>query len=231
MKESFAPVRVWRNGDRRRARPSPQELAKRYNRAAAHWQHRYVERWGFPRAYASFCRRMVAQDLLPDGAAHILDCGIGTAAFTIALTKSRAVEHVYGVDASPRMLAQAQRRLTEYHVDATLQCADVHDLPFPDGYFDLVLSSHMLEHLPAPWLGMRELARVLRPRGTLAIIVTRANPVDLPARLLWRYAPISGSALATWLTEAGLAPPRHHPLGSSARAPFWLSRAVTSRKI
>lgn len=231
MWKSFGSLRAWVNSDECRVRPDVKTLAARYDRAAAHWQERYVGRWGFPRAYAAFCRRIVTDGSLPAGdRARILDCGIGTAAFSIALSKARPVSNLYGVDASPGMLEQARRRLAARSIDATLQRADVHRLPFPDGCFDIVLSAHLLEHLPAPWLGVRELARVLRPGGTLAIIATRTNLLDLPTRMLWRYAPMSEAALDTWLTNAGLAAPRHHPLGSAAKPAFWLSRAVTGRK-
>jgi SAM-dependent methyltransferase len=52
--------------------------------------------------------------------------------------------------------------------------ADVTALPFPDRRFDLVLCSHVLEHVPADRAAMGELFRVLRPGGT-AIVQTPVN--------------------------------------------------------
>lgn len=43
--------------------------------------------------------------------------------------------------------------------------ADAHCLPIQDDSFDLVLSMQVLEHLHSPWIGVREVARVLRPGG------------------------------------------------------------------
>lgn len=55
--------------------------------------------------------------------------------------------------------------------------ADLADLPFAGGGFDLVLCSHVLEHIPEDARAIVELARVLRPRGRAIIMV----PFD-PAR-------------------------------------------------
>ncbi len=58
------------------------------------------------------------------------------------------------------------------HVDIDVQ----HDLnslpyPFPDGDFDHILASHVLEHLDRPFVVMRELHRILKPGGTLTVKV------------------------------------------------------------
>ena len=57
--------------------------------------------------------------------------------------------------------------------------ADLCDLPFDDGFFDLLLSSHVLEHLPDDTPALSELARVLR-RGGRAVIMVPYDPA-LPA--------------------------------------------------
>jgi SAM-dependent methyltransferase len=49
--------------------------------------------------------------------------------------------------------------------------ADVHSLPLRDSTFDYVLASHLLEHIPDVKRAITELARVLRPGGTLEIRV------------------------------------------------------------
>ncbi len=59
--------------------------------------------------------------------------------------------------------------------------ADLTDLPFADGAFDVVLSSHVLEHIPDDRAAIGELARVLRPGGW-AVIMVPFDP-DLPATI------------------------------------------------
>jgi SAM-dependent methyltransferase len=59
--------------------------------------------------------------------------------------------------------------------------ADALALPFPDGSFDHVIASEVLEHIPDDARAMREIARVLRPGGTAAVTVPRC----LPERVCW----------------------------------------------
>jgi SAM-dependent methyltransferase len=54
-------------------------------------------------------------------------------------------------------------------------------LPYPDGTFDVVLASEILEHVPQDEAAIAELVRVLKPGGTLAVTVPRW----LPERLCW----------------------------------------------
>jgi SAM-dependent methyltransferase len=54
-------------------------------------------------------------------------------------------------------------------------------LPYPDGTFDVVVASEILEHVPADEAAIAELVRVLKPGGKLAVTVPRW----LPERLCW----------------------------------------------
>ena len=58
---------------------------------------------------------------------------------------------------------------------------DATRLPFADGTFDRVIASEVLEHIPDDGAAFAELARVLRPGGTLAVTV----PAWLPERICW----------------------------------------------
>lgn len=50
------------------------------------------------------------------------------------------------------------------------QVADAQDLSmFPDGMFDVVVSTEMLEHCPRPWVAVREMARVCSPGGFVVL--------------------------------------------------------------
>ncbi|WP_448208708.1 class I SAM-dependent methyltransferase [Azospirillum sp. sgz302134] len=76
--------------------------------------------------------------------------------------------------------------LDRFNPQADVQ-ADLTDLPFPDGRFDLVLSSHVLEHVPDDRAALREIARVLKPSGSALLLFpfdpagpTREDP-DLTA--------------------------------------------------
>lgn len=97
--------------------------------------------------------------------------------------------------------------------------ADLMKLPFPSQSFDVVLCSHVLEHVADDRRAMRELARVLRPRGFAAIIVpfhgglseTLEDPsVTTPEQRLNTYGQadhvrLYGRDFPTRLAESGFA--------------------------
>src|SRR5690606_26018849 len=98
--------------------------------------------------------------------------------------------------------------------------ADLTALPFPEGRFDLILSSHVLEHVPDDASAIAELARVLRPGGT-AIVMVPFDPrrpatdegadVASPAVRMARFGHpyhyrIYGADLPDRLAAAGLVP-------------------------
>jgi SAM-dependent methyltransferase len=65
--------------------------------------------------------------------------------------------------------------------EADVKQGDARSLPFPDGDFDRVVASEVLEHIPDDEAAIAELARVLRPGGTMAVTVPRW----LPEKVCW----------------------------------------------
>ncbi len=103
----------------------------------------------------------------------ILD--VGTAVGNLPLTIAAMPGfhgRVVGVDWSQRMIAEAveeaeRRGLSE---QATFRVADLrHGLPFADASFDVLFCLGMLETLPQPEQHLRELRRVLAPRGIMVL--------------------------------------------------------------
>ncbi|MFF8973492.1 class I SAM-dependent methyltransferase [Streptomyces sp. NPDC014995] len=99
---------------------------------------------------------------------RVLDAGCGTGR---ALTPLRAAVGpsgvVVGADLTPAMLAAAVR--AGRHRDGRLVLADVAALPLRSGSLDAVFGAGLVSHLPRPAENLRELARVVRPGGTLAL--------------------------------------------------------------
>ena len=106
--------------------------------------------------------------------------------------------------------------------------ADATRLPFPDGAFDKVIAAEILEHVPDDGQAMAEIARVLRPGGTVAVTV----PAWLPERVCWalsrEYHEVPGGhvriftrgELTTKLVRAGLeVTDSHHAHG--LHSPYW----------
>lgn len=138
----------------------------------------------------------------------VLDIGCGTGTLAIA-AKQRVgtAGRVYGVDASPEMLARATRKAAKSGVGVVFQNGVVERLPFPDGQFDAVLSTVMLHHLgrKARQQCAREVRRVLRPGGRV-LAVDFAKPAQGKKGLLdhfHHHGYLSLHDLVALLTEAG----------------------------
>lgn len=94
---------------------------------------------------------------------RLLDVGSGPG--YVALVAAERGAAVTAADQSNAMVAIA----TAAGVDAV--AADAETLPFPDGEFDAVTASYLLNHLPRPDAAVRELGRVLVPGGRLAMTI------------------------------------------------------------
>jgi ubiquinone/menaquinone biosynthesis C-methylase UbiE len=115
--------------------------------------------------------RTVVQALRPQlGSTQILDVGCGTGNLLVDLARSGA-SSLAGVDLAPKILDVAREKLSAAHTDADLRVADAEDpLPWPAVSFDVVTLTGSLHHFYRPLEVLREIYRVLRPRGTLLIV-------------------------------------------------------------
>jgi ubiquinone/menaquinone biosynthesis C-methylase UbiE len=102
---------------------------------------------------------------------RLLDAGCGPGQFTILVAEHLPDAEVWGIDVAPTMIELARAHARESPAAARLhfQQADVGALPFPDAYFDAILSTGSIKHWPDPVAGLRELHRVLVPGGRALI--------------------------------------------------------------
>jgi demethylmenaquinone methyltransferase/2-methoxy-6-polyprenyl-1,4-benzoquinol methylase len=94
----------------------------------------------------------------------VLDVATGTGAVARELLARKGCV-VVGLDQSPGMLAEARLRLPP---EVTLVEGDADSLPFPAASFDALTFTYLLRYVPDPAGTLRELARVVRPGGTIA---------------------------------------------------------------
>ncbi|RYH10006.1 class I SAM-dependent methyltransferase [Tropicimonas sp. IMCC6043] len=104
--------------------------------------------------------------LEPPRGLHWLDVGCGNGAFTELLFTEAGAAKVTGVDPSDGLLETAKVRLQEH--DAELIVGDAQTLPFADQEFDAAVMALVINFLPDPPKAVSEMARVVRPGGTLS---------------------------------------------------------------
>jgi demethylmenaquinone methyltransferase/2-methoxy-6-polyprenyl-1,4-benzoquinol methylase len=129
------------------------------------------------------------------------------------------------MDRAFRMLARASGELDRARRVARLYQADARHLPFSDGVFDVVMSAHMLEHLPEPWVGLGEMVRVLRPQGLILLVTTSANALEAALRLAWRYRTLEPNWMHNCLRRMGIIRLHTYRIGQTHHLARCLSRA------
>jgi ubiquinone/menaquinone biosynthesis C-methylase UbiE len=128
---------------------------------------------------------------------QVLDLGCGIGNILIALAERIDFSHpLVGVDVSPDLIRIGEREIVRAGLAdrIRLQVAPATRLPFEDGSFDVVLTSHVLKHLDDEALvtSFREVVRVLRPGGRF---------------LLWEFEKSPRSALLFWSARLSGLPP------------------------
>lgn len=123
---------------------------------------------------------------LPVGPDEVaLDVATGTAAVALELVRQKGCS-VVGVDQSPEMLDEARRRLVRAAATARVRLveAPAERLPFDDASFDGLTAAYLLRYLNDLPSGLAELARVLQPGATAALLDFGVPPRPLP-RTAW----------------------------------------------
>lgn len=93
----------------------------------------------------------------------VLDLGSGMGGPAVALTRAGAI--VYGLDLNEAYCKISRLRARRYNIDLSVLVGVAESTPFPDNFFDGVLCMDVIEHVAAPELVLREIARVLKPGG------------------------------------------------------------------
>jgi demethylmenaquinone methyltransferase / 2-methoxy-6-polyprenyl-1,4-benzoquinol methylase len=129
-------------------------LGPTYDRTAALLSFGQDPRW----------RRFLVSRIEAGPGSTVLDVATGTGAVARELLAQKQCT-VVGLDQSPEMLAEARRRLP---AEVKLFEARAERLPFPDAAFDALTFTYLLRYVDDPGAVLRELARVVRPGGSIA---------------------------------------------------------------
>jgi SAM-dependent methyltransferase len=162
--------------------------------------------------------------LAPKSGLRWLDVGCGNGAFTEMLVERCAPASIHGIDPSEAQLAYARTRLASRA--AEFRQGDAMALPFPDDTFDAAVMPLVIFFVPDPTAGVAEMARVVRPGGTVT-----AYAWDMPG------GGFPYDALQVEMRGLGLmvpAPPNPEASGLDAMRDLWIGAdldAVDTREI
>ncbi|WP_434061980.1 class I SAM-dependent methyltransferase [Actinotalea lenta] len=152
---------------------------------------------------------------------RLLDVGCGPGSITVDLARLVAPGEVVAIDPAQEALDEAGELADELGAagNVTFRRADVMALPFESGSFDVVHAHQVLQHLPDPVGALREMRRVTRPGGLVAVR-------DVDYRTMTWAPPSAG--LDEWLAlyrevaraDGGEPDAGRHLLGWALRAGF-----------
>jgi demethylmenaquinone methyltransferase/2-methoxy-6-polyprenyl-1,4-benzoquinol methylase len=109
---------------------------------------------------------------IPSDAHRVLDVATGTAAVAIELARAQPSRKVVGLDQSPEMLEVGRERVAQASLGGRIELREgrAEALPFAAGAFDALTFTYLLRYVHDVPATLGELARVVRPGGTVAML-------------------------------------------------------------
>ena len=138
----------------------------------------------------------------------VLDVASGTAAVAIELARRHGCK-IVGVDQSPEMLDAGRARVAAAGLAERIELREgrAEDLPFDDAAFAGLTFTYLLRYVDDPAATMRELARVVKPGGRIAMLEFSVPSRALPRAAWEAYVraglPVAGRAVSPGWAEVG----------------------------
>ena len=133
------------------------------------------------------------------------DLGCGTGELLPAIRQKAKL--VIGVDKSPRMLEEAEKRLARDGKGIELRIGEMEHLPMRDREADAAVINMVLHYLPSPAAAIAEAGRVLSAGGSLIVVdLDKHQNEEMRKKYEHRWLGFSRKTVERWLTDAGFAP-------------------------
>lgn len=175
--------------------------------------------WWFVGRRRLFRRELERADIPPG--ATILDVGTSTGA-NLRLLRNLGYARVTGLDVSPDAI-----RFCESKGLGPVHQGDVCAIPFPDGHFDLVLATDVIEHVEDEPRALAEIRRVLAPGGRVLLTVPAFQSLwGLQDEVALHQRRYRRGPLVDLVRRAGLQPRRAFYFNYLLFGPIWLARRV-----
>lgn len=169
--------------------------------------------------------RALISHLTAEPIGDLLDIGTGTGRILEILAPH--IGNGTGIDFSREMLALARTRLERASLrNCTLRQGDMYQLPWPDRSFDAAVIHQVLHYAEDPAAAIAEAARVLRPRGRLAVVDFAPHELaNLREGHAHRHLGFADQDVAKWCRNAGLTPMKgEHLAGKPLTVTLWMAR-------
>lgn len=120
----------------------------------------------------SWRKRTVRALELDSAERRVLDVATGTADLALEIAGAHAAARVVGVDPSVNMLDLGRQKVARKGLTERVELAvgDAQALAFPDDSFDAATIAFGIRNVPDRLLGLREMARVVRPGGKVCVL-------------------------------------------------------------
>jgi ubiquinone/menaquinone biosynthesis C-methylase UbiE len=180
------------------ARLDPKRANAAYHDAVASG---YDRKWAisFDQRSRRYVRELAGWMLPGTRYGRVLDVGAGTGFLLLNLWQEGMVQEAHALDISPGMLSVCVDNARQIGCDVQVRVGDIEALPYPDGFFDLVVGHAVLHHIPDVRAALREVHRVLAPGGALFVAGEPTLRGDRRARKVGRVTHQAVRAVATVL--------------------------------
>lgn len=149
------------------------------SQAADYDRSRFTDNMG---RHLDCTHKKILRGLIDSSSKRLLEAGVGTGRFATWLAKNGF--EVVGIDLSKEMLKKAKEKKSLLRVDVDLVRADVHNLPFRNGFFDCCLCINVMDHFSDVDGFLRQVKYVVRSDGYFVFNFSNVQSLYLPIALM-----------------------------------------------